>query len=279
MRIKILLFATSVLAAVCAQVATAALATDQTAALTVEQKEEFLRHAAVEEIKDARKGITYTVRATLSDGHLTHDASVQRIDLFRAKFDGSKGSEFNFRDCYLFNVAAWKLAKMLGLESMVPPSVERRLSGVRGAFTWWIENVQMDEGERVRSRLQAPDRDRWSRETAIMHVFDELIYNTDRNGQNILYDKDWNLWMIDHTRAFRIRTGLMNSRHLEVCDRQMLEKMKELTLERLSAEVGPYLHKDEIRAILARRDVIVKYFESRPEKVFDYLIAGAERPK
>jgi hypothetical protein len=38
-----------------------------------------------------------------------------------------------------------------------------------------------------------------------MRVFDQLIYNTDRNTGNVLYDTGWRLWGIDHTRAFRVR--------------------------------------------------------------------------
>jgi hypothetical protein len=36
-----------------------------------------------------------------------------------------------------------------------------------------------------------------------MRVFDELIYDTDPNLTNILIGKDWTLWRIDFTWAFR----------------------------------------------------------------------------
>ena len=62
----------------------------------------------------------------------------------------------------------------------------------------WIENVAMDEVERLKRKAEDPDKDRWSRQYVIMQVFDQLIANTDRNQTNILYDKDWKLWMIDH---------------------------------------------------------------------------------
>lgn len=37
----------------------------------------------------------------------------------------------------------------------------------------------------------------------ILRVFDELIQNRDRNAGNVLWTKDWTMWMIDHPRAFR----------------------------------------------------------------------------
>ena len=40
----------------------------------------------------------------------------------------------------------------------------------------------------------------------VVRLFDQLIYNTDRNLGNLLIDKDWRLWMIDHTRAFKTFT-------------------------------------------------------------------------
>jgi len=38
----------------------------------------------------------------------------------------------------------------------------------------------------------------------VVRLFDQLIYNTDRNLGNLLIDKSWRLWMIDHTRAFKV---------------------------------------------------------------------------
>src|SRR3974377_1281672 len=49
----------------------------------------------------------------------------------------------------------------------------------------WIENVAMDEVERLKRKAEDPDKDRWSRQYVIMQVFDQLIANTDRNQTNI----------------------------------------------------------------------------------------------
>src|SRR4051812_27324848 len=92
--------------------------------LTPEWKEEFLRTAQVLESKTAAKGITGTLRATLTDGSTTHDASIQRINEEKAKFEGATTTEMNFRDTWKFNIAAYRLGRMLGLGHMIPPSVE-----------------------------------------------------------------------------------------------------------------------------------------------------------
>src|SRR5689334_11386454 len=116
---------------------------------TLDFKEEFLKSAQVLQSKGAAKGITNTLRATLSDGSTTHDASIQRIDEEKSRFEGTNGIELNFRDSWKFNIAAYRLGRMLGLSSMIPPSVERKFGGNVGAFTWWVEDVIMDEAARV----------------------------------------------------------------------------------------------------------------------------------
>ena len=47
------------------------------------------------------------------------------------------------------------------------------------------------------------DRWRWMMQWQVIHFFDNLIYNEDRNQGNVLIASIWKLWMIDHTRAFR----------------------------------------------------------------------------
>jgi hypothetical protein len=60
--------------------------------LTLEQKEQFLARATVKMTRGAKKGITGTVRGTLSDGTITHDASIQRIDEEKPGHGGSRPS-------------------------------------------------------------------------------------------------------------------------------------------------------------------------------------------
>ena len=61
-----------------------------------------------------------------------------------------------------------------------------------------------------------------------MRVFDALIANTDRNKGNLLIDKDWRAWYIDHTRAFRRSPELLDSELLVRCDRRLLAALRAL---------------------------------------------------
>src|ERR1700693_6471085 len=118
--------------------ATCSRAADAASDLTYEQKEAFLRTAKIVSEKPAKKGTTDSVRVTLSDGKITHDASVQTIDERKAVFHGASGTtEMNFRDTFEYNIAASKLALMLGIDDMVPVSAARSYKGKNGSFTWW----------------------------------------------------------------------------------------------------------------------------------------------
>jgi hypothetical protein len=232
------------------------------AGLTRAQKEEFLLKAKIVNAKEAAKGITSTLRATLSDGQLTHDASIQRIDETKHNYQTTMGVEMLFRDSWMFNVAAYKLDRLLGL-NMIPTTVERSYQGTHGSFTWWVDDVLMDEEQRQAKKQQSPDQNSWNIQMNIVNVFDQLIYNTDRNMGNLLIDKNWQIWMIDHTRAFRTNADLMNAKVLASCDSALLEKLKQLDAATLKKEIGAYTGSMEIKGLLARRDKIVRAFEQK----------------
>ena len=230
-------------------------------ALTPAQMDDFLLHARIDKTKDSAKGVTSTQRATLSDGRITHDVSIQTVDISMPLFQPANGPlETNFKDSYRYNIAGYRLARLLGLDN-VPMSVERRVQGKPAAVTWWIDDVLMDEGERVKKQTTGEVSSRMAGQIHIMRVFDELIANVDRNGGNILWTKDGEMWLIDHTRAFRLNNKLRTPRLLERCERGLFEKMRGLTAEILNRETGKSLSKYEITALLARRDELVKLFE------------------
>jgi hypothetical protein len=163
----------------------------------------------------------------------------------------------NFKDSWKFNIAAYRLDRILRL-NMTPVAVERKFEGKSAAYTWWVNDTMM-EIDRQKKHLSAPDADNWNREMYVVRVFDQLIFNTDRNLQNLLIDKDWNIWMIDHTRSFRMQTDLREKKNLVQCDRALFTRLQELTADDLTP-LKAYVQKDEIKGLLARRDKIVAYF-------------------
>ena len=258
------------------QQATAPQPTQPTApaALTDEEIEEFLRTADVIKTKTTSKGITGSLQATLSNGRMTHDAHIQSIDESKREFQTSKGTEFNFRDSWTFNVAAYEIDRLIGL-NMVPVSVSRRYRSKGSAFTWWLDDVLMDEGQRLKGKINPPDTVAWNQQNQLVRLFDQLIYNIDRNMGNMVITKDWRVWAIDHTRAFRTHHELKTPGTVTRCDRQVFERLKALDRDTLKKAVGPHLDDWQIRAVLARRDAIVARLETLgPSALFDRVPQG-----
>jgi hypothetical protein len=192
---------------------------------------------------------------------MTHDAAFQNVDLRQAEVAFRQGpSEIGFRDFYGYNIAAYELAKQLGLSDMVPVTVERKWKGQAGALSWWVP-WKWDEETRLKQNLHPPDVEAWNNQMHKVRVFHELIYNTDPNVGNLLITEDWKLWMIDFTRAFRLHHDLKSPRDLTNCDRTLLEKLRQLDGTEVLARTKPHLTKDEVKAVMARRDKIVAYFE------------------
>jgi hypothetical protein len=236
----------------------------------------FLQRGKVTKTRGTEKGITNSVRATMFDGVLTHDAHIQTVDEYKREFRTIQGVEFDFRDSWMFNVAAYKLDRLIGL-NMVPVSVAGRFRSAPAAITWWVDDVLMDEGGRVKKQALTPDPVKWSRQTHMLHLFDQLIYNTDRNLENLLISKDWRIWAIDHTRAFRKQTSLKSPAVVIQCDRAVFERLKTLDRDGLKRELGKFLDDGQIRAILARRDAIVAKLESLgPGALFDRVVRTSQ---
>jgi hypothetical protein len=67
-----------------------------------------------------------------------------------------------------------------------------------------------------------------------------------------------------------MRHDLRNEKNLVQCDRGLLAKMKALDAATLKKQLSPYVNGEEIKGLLARRDLIVKFFERKgPGALYD----------
>ncbi|HJS98202.1 MAG TPA: hypothetical protein VJ756_03860 [Terriglobales bacterium] len=230
-------------------------------ALTKEQIQQFLLTAKVIKSAPAHKGITNSLRLTLTDGTITHDAHFQPIDEHAAVKEVAFGrKEINFVDSYKYNIAAYQLAAMLGLDDVVPVYVERKWNGQKGSFGWWLP-VKMDEADRIKKKISPPDSDTWNKQMYRIRVLDQMVYDTDANLTNVQIGEDWKVYRIDFTRAFRGFKALQTESDLVRCDRQLLTKLKVLNGDELAARTKGFLTKEEVKAVMARRDKIVAHFQ------------------
>jgi hypothetical protein len=235
------------------------LASDQPT-LTKDQIKQFLLTAKVVKSVQSKKGITNPWRLTLTDGTVTHDGSFQSVDEHKPSVEFASGTELNFVDSYKYNIAAYQLAEMLGIDDMLPVYVERKWQSEVGSLSWWLP-VKMDDADRVKKKIEAPDTDKWNKQMYRIRVFDELVYDTDPNLTNVLIGEDWTLWRVDFTRAFRTNKDLRGPKNLVKCDHELFEKLKALNADELAEKTKGYLSKDEVKAVMARRDKIVTQFQ------------------
>jgi hypothetical protein len=228
---------------------------------TRSQRELFLLGADILDEPRQSSEARRSGRMTLDDGKKRHDAAVEAAD-------GSDPSQRNYR----FNVAAYELDKMVGLD-LVAPSVERLVDGRPASVTWWVDDFAMAEVDRRRKGIEPPVPDTWSRQMQAVRVFDELIANSYRDinpplylnavWDNLLITRAWSIWLIDHTGAFGISSQLRYPESLTRCDRVLLGKLRELSRESLQRALGRYLSPEQLRALGARRELLVKHFDEQ----------------
>jgi hypothetical protein len=229
--------------------------------LTREQIKHFLLTAKVVDSHESKKGITHTSRLTLSDGTITHDASFQPIDEHKREMKLASGAvELNFVDSYKYNIAAYALAELIGMDDMLPVYVERKWEGKVGSLSWWLP-VKMDEADRHKQTLKAPDADAWNNQMYKIRVFDQLVSDSDPNLTNVLIGENWQIWRVDFSRAFRLNKEPKDFKDLTHCDRQLLQRLKALDGKELTEKTKGYLDKDEVAAVMMRRDKIVERFQ------------------
>jgi hypothetical protein len=224
-----------------AQAATAATAVPAGSARVWEGRnqefEEFLRTAEIDHFDDIPLGVTKPKRAYFKPGGLAESAAWKVLP---------PGRPAGYWESYKSEVAGYEMDKLLGM-GMVPPSVEKIWKGQTAAAILWLKPIR---DWKVAEKLPKPPE--FDRQIVKMKMFDDLIGNKDRNQGNLLVDDLWNLYLIDHSRAFVSDKDLpFKFQHV---DRKLWDKMLELDEPTLMKTLENWVGKGEIRAILARRD-------------------------
>lgn len=228
--------------------------------------EAFLRSAPVVDRADVPIGVTRPERLVLDDGDTRLGAAFKIIDKYKDKLLlPGKPPEFGFKDSYKNEIAAYELDKLLGL-GMVPPTVERKIGLHTGSVQLWLPDV-MSEDDRRDKGIVPPDAEAWNRQMFKIRLFHNLIWDTDYNNvSNVLVSKDFRLYIIDSSRAFRRHKKLQGADDLERFSRSLLERLRALDRARLDEHLGPWLDPKQIKALLARRDLILKLADERVAK-------------
>ena len=215
--------------------------------------EDYLRQAPIERQAELPVGVTKSDRVFFAPGGLAASATAKHLPM------GRRGG---FWEAHNSEIAAYELDRVLGLD-MVPPTVERRVGTDLGSVQLWVEGCRVIKEV---DQSACPNPTEWAKQVLRQKVFDNLIANIDRNAGNILVDGEWNIVLIDHSRAFASDKMPFEKQTTRI-DRAFFEKLKALDEASVMKRVRPWLMSDgQARDILKRRDKIVAYFEKEARK-------------
>lgn len=210
--------------------------------------EEYLETAPIERIDDVGMGVTKPERAFFAPGGLAASAVVKHL---------APGLRMGFWESYKSEIGAYVLDRMLGL-GMVPVTVERRVGADLASVQLWVEGCRLLKGV---DQSSCPRPTLWARSACRQRVFDNLIANIDRNAGNILIDDEWDMVLIDHSRAFAANK-MPFEKEMTRIDKEFFERLKTLDEATLMPALKPWVpSKGSVRAVLKRRDRIVAHFE------------------
>ena len=183
---------------------------------------DFMLNAKVASRKHTPLGVNRPYRVLLERDGVKMNAVFRQVSVKQKSLCLDDGSvQLFFRDECRFELAAYRLSRLLGLDN-VPPVVERKLFSTKGTLQAWLEESITEKQRREEKRFPKSMLD-WLRQTHTMDIFDNLISNDDRNLGNMLIDPEWKLWMIDHTRAFRRNRELANPDKIKFCPKGYVE--------------------------------------------------------
>jgi hypothetical protein len=245
-----------------------------------EEIEEFLRTATVESTEKIPVGVTGPRKVVLSGDGVRANTVFKDIERrekgVTKKIGGNRYRFRDWRDSHTYDVAAYHLDRLLGLDR-VPPAALREIKSKNGSVKIWVEG-SITEKERRDRGCTPPDSIRWNQQRQIMHIFDNLVANRDSNLGNSLIDDNWRVWFIDCGRCFGETTELFYPSSVTHCERGLWQALQELDEDRLEERLGAYLTVHERRALLARRDELVQRIQDRIDELGEKRVIYDLRP-
>ena len=214
---------------------------------------DFLRTADIISTESIPTGVTRPKKLLLERDGVRMHAVFRNVDLTKERVRLRDGHFYmRLRDYGMFEVAAYRLARMLGYDN-VPPVVARRIRGMRGSLQLWVEQAMPESGRREKG-VHPPSYNTWLQQVQDMYLFDYLITNIDRHPGNYLMGHTGKLWMIDHTRAFQMFISDWTPDKIWFVDRQLWQRLQALDREMLRASLGDVLNVFEIDVLMERID-------------------------
>ena len=225
---------------------------------SIDPMEKFLKNSGIQSAVMADRGILEPAIVTFSDG--------------TTKGVAKPYERFVYSRWVKAEVFAYELSKRLGFD-FVPPTVERIENGVRSSMQLFVEPKRLG-GIDIRIQEMIPRSIVSENNLKKLLIFDALITNQDRHGENFLFLRERNeLVAIDHHMAFRsaVQSRNVDLRNLENHitsflrteeGQRIIQKIKSLNFDVFREEAQAYLKDDT-------EDYLNKTFQNNKE--VDYV--------
>lgn len=198
-----------------------------------------------------------------SEGEVAPDAAAGEDGAVKVTLDGQTVPAIFIRNSgrrgLAPDLAAYRLDRFLGLD-MVPVTVRREFDGDDGVLQYRPPQTANEAERRESGRggsAHCPLPDQWD----AMYVFDSLIHNPARVQDRMLYSPDnWQLILVGHDASFptsKGRPAYLREMDLAIGE-EWRRRLEALDAREIESVIGDSLDRRRKRALLARRDSLLK---------------------
>ena len=202
-------------------------------------------------------GRTAPWKVILDDGKVRRKGHFKYIDRTRPS---------TLPDSYKYDIAAYELSKLLGLDIIVPV-VGREIEGLKGSLQLFIEDC-LTETDRKRQSFEPPDPEQHQKALEEISVFENLVSDEEcfDSDDTLIELKDWKVWRVDFSMAFFPVDELLPGCKISCCSKKFYQNLQKLDHKAVKAALKPYLNKQEINGLLKRKKIILDQIKALIEE-------------
>lgn len=214
--------------------------------------EHYLRTARiVSAIPDEDAGRSEPWRINLSDGKKRLKGWFKHINRVRPNIIPA--------DSYKYELAAYELDKLLDF-NIVPPTVEREIKGYIGSLQLFVEDcTSLSVLMRKKDKILASDKIKSAlQEVAVFEILTYCQRNSESEKDILIHDTNGKVCRVDFSQAFAPEPHFPPGIKAVKCSAKIQKSLENLSRDKIETALSPFLNEEEIRALLARKELLVE---------------------